>query len=159
KFVSFIGPEPKGYSIMPSTVRLSPRDLVTTLRRLEEDPKRSWIEAWRSGDNGESWSNLNEPAPDTGEGNPPHLIRLADDRLCLTYGIRRKPFGMFARLSRDGAKTWDEPIVLRNDGGGRDIGYPRSVQRPDGRIVTLYYFWDKKTGPERYIAASIWDPG
>src|SRR5262249_42022188 len=65
KLVSVIGAEPKGYSIMPSTVRLSPRDLVTTLRRLEEDPKRSWIEAWRSGDNGESWTRLNEPAPDT----------------------------------------------------------------------------------------------
>ncbi len=28
-----------------------------------------------------------------------------------------------------------------------------------GKVVTVYYFWDKKTGPERYIAATIWDPG
>ena len=38
------------------------------------------------------------------------------------------------------------------------MGYPRSVQRPDSRIVTIYYFWDRTTGPERYIAATIWDP-
>jgi hypothetical protein len=159
-FVSFIGPEPRGYSIMPSTVRLSPRKLVTTIRRLEAGPpRRSWIEAWKSADDGVSWSLLGESLADTGEGNPPHLLRLADGRLCLTYGVRARPFGMFARLSRDGGTTWDEPIVLRNDGGGRDIGYPRSVQRPDGRVVTIYYFWDEKTGPERYIAASVWDPG
>jgi hypothetical protein len=159
KFVSFIGPEPKGYSIMPSSVRLSPRDLVTTLRRLEEgEPRRSWIEAWKSADDGQSWSLLNSPVPDTGEGNPPHLLKLADGRLCLTYGVRAKPYGMFARLSADGGQTWSEPIVLRDDGGGRDLGYPRSVQRPDGRVVTIYYFWDDRTGPERYVAASLWKP-
>jgi len=36
--------------------------------------------------------------------------------------------------------------------------YPRSVERHDGKVVTIYYFWDRKTGPERYIAATIWDP-
>jgi hypothetical protein len=160
KFLSYVGPEPTGYSIMPSTVRLSPRELVTTLRRLEEwPPRRSWIEAWKSADDGVSWSLLDESLADTGEGNPPHLLRLADGRFCLTYGVRAKPFGMFARLSRDGGTSWDEPIALRTDGGGRDIGYPRSIQRPDGRVVTIYYFWDEKTGPERYIAASIWNPG
>ena len=35
---------------------------------------------------------------------------------------------------------------------------PRRVERPDGMIVPIYYFWDRKTGPERYIAATIWDP-
>ncbi len=161
KFISYIGPEPQGYSIMPSTVRLSPRDLVTTIRRLEEGSengpkKRSWIEAWKSSDDGQSWTFLNDPVPDTGEGNPPSLIRLRDGRLCLTYGIRAKPFGMFARLSHDNGTSWGDQIVLRDDGGGRDLGYPRSIQRPDGRVVTIYYFWDEKTGPERYLAASIW---
>jgi hypothetical protein len=159
KLISLIGPEPAGYSIMPSTVRTSRRELVSTIRRLEDGPpKRSWIEAWKSADDGASWTQLANPVSDTGEGNPPHLLRLADGRLCLTYGVRAKPFGMFARLSNDAGTTWSEPIVLRNDGGGRDIGYPRSVQRADGRVVTIYYFWDEQTGPERYIAASIWNP-
>jgi hypothetical protein len=157
KFVSYIGPEPSGYAIMPSTVRLSPRELLTVVRRsgAGKNP-RNWIEAWKSADNGASWSLLNEPVSDTGEGNPAHLLKLADGRLCLTYGRRAKPFGIFALLSRDAGKSWSKPIVLRADGGGRDLGYPRSVQRPDGQIVTVYYFWDKQTGPERYIAASIW---
>jgi hypothetical protein len=158
-FLSYIGPEPSGYAIMPSTVRLSPRDLLTTIRRAEDrGPRRSWIEAWSSSDDGTSWKLLNEPVPDTGEGNAPHLIRLADGRLCLTYGRRAKPYGIFARLSSDAGRTWSETIVLRDDGGGRDIGYPRSVQRPDGKVVTVYYFWEERSGPERYIAATIWSP-
>jgi hypothetical protein len=96
--------------------------------------------------------------PDTGEGNPPHLLRLVDGRLCLTYGQRAKPFGIYARLSSDAGQTWSTPIPLRADGGGRDLGYPRSVQRPDGKVVTVYYFWDRHRGPERYLGASIWRP-
>jgi hypothetical protein len=158
-FLSYIGPEPAGYAIMPSTLRLGPGELLTAIRRLETgNNKRSWIETWMSIDNGASWSPLNEPVPDTGEGNPPSLIKLADGRLCLTYGVRAKPYGIYARLSSDKGKTWAAPLTLRADGGGRDIGYPRSVQRPDGKVVTVYYFWDKVTGPDRYIAATIWAP-
>jgi hypothetical protein len=157
--LSYIGREPKGYAIMPSTVRLGREKLLTTLRRAEAEPKpKSWIEAWTSADNGRSWSLLSEPVPDTGEGNPPHLLQLADGRLCLTYGQRAKPFGIFARLSSDAGAIWSKPLALRQDGGSRDLGYCRSVQRPDGKIVTVYYFWDEKTGPERYIAATIWAP-
>jgi hypothetical protein len=94
---------------------------------------------------------------DTGEGNPPSLIRLGDRRLCLTYGYRAPPFGIRARTSSDGGRTWESEIILRDDGGGHDVGYPRSVQRPDGRVVTVYYFHDTPAG-ERYIASTIWEP-
>ena len=77
RFLSFIGPEPTGYSIMPSTVRISPTDLVTTIRRADE-PK-SWIDAYASHDDGQTWSFLSKPEPDTGEGNPPSLLRLPTD--------------------------------------------------------------------------------
>ena len=30
-----------------------------------------------------------------------------------------------------------EDTILRADGGNHDIGYPRSVQRPDGKMVTV----------------------
>lgn len=158
---SVVGPEPEGYSIMPSTVRLSASSLLTTIRCREgrDSDGKSWIEAWQSSDDGKSWSFLNRPVPDTGEGNPPHLLKLADGRLCLTYGVRADPYRIAAKLSSDGGRTWGQEIVLRNDGGNRDLGYCRSVQRPDGKIVTVYYFWDKKTGPERYVAATIWTAG
>ena len=72
---------------------------------------------------------------------------------------RAEPFSIRARLSRDGGRSWDGPVTLRGGGGGRDIGYPRTVQRPDGKLVTVYYFWDRRGGPERYVAATVWSPG
>jgi hypothetical protein len=155
-FVAFIGPEPTGYAIMPSTVRLTATDLLTTIRR--QDPPRSWIDAYASHDGGRSWSFLATPEPDAGEGNPPSLVRLTDGRLCLTYGYRKSPFGIHARLSNDQGKTWGSAIVLRDDGGGRDLGYVRSVVRPDGQVVAVYYYHDRSR-PDRYLAATIWDPG
>ena len=85
-------------------------------------------------------------------------MRLIDGRICLTYAYRAAPFQMLARLSGDDGQTWGKPILLRTDGGGRDMGYPRSIQTASGHVVTAYYFWDTVAGPERYIAATIWDP-
>lgn len=152
-FVSWIGDEPKGYAIMPSTIRLGPSELLTSIRCREEN--KSWIDSYRSVDGGQSWKDNGRPVPNTGEGNPPSMIRLTDGRVCLTYGYRASPFGIRARLSSDGGRTWDDEIVLRDDGGGRDVGYPRTIQRRDGKLVTVYYFHDSPQG-DRYIAATIW---
>jgi Neuraminidase (sialidase) len=169
QLVSWVGDEPKsGFRIMPSTVSISNNELLLTSRVQEE--RADWaelkgkgmknsryIDAWKSNDNGKSWQQQANPVNDTGEGNPPHLLKLKDGRLCLTYGDRKTPFGIFAKLSADCGKTWSEPITLRNDGSGREIGYVRSVQRPDGKVVTIYYFQDKEQ-PERYIGCTIWNP-
>ncbi|WP_406694759.1 exo-alpha-sialidase [Singulisphaera sp. Ch08] len=155
RFVSFIGPEPSGYSIMPSTVRVSATELVTTVRR--KDPPKSWIEAYTSHDDGGSWSLSSVPEPDTGEGNPPSLVTLPDGRLCLTYGVRKRPYGIHARLSTDRGATWENPVVLRDDGGSTDVGYVRSIVRPDSKVVVVYYYSDRSS-PTRYIAATIWEP-
>lgn len=156
-FLSFIGDEPKGYAIMPSAVRLSPTEIYTVIRR--RDFNQAWLSAYASHDNGLTWEKCADPVSDTGEGgNPPSLLHLKDGRLSLVYGVRRAPFRICAKLSSDGGKTWGNEIILRDDGGGRDLGYPASVQRPDGKEVSLYYFWDAVTGPERYLEATIWDP-
>jgi hypothetical protein len=98
---------------------------------------------------------VSRPASDT--DNPPSLVHLKDGRLALTYGRRTAPFGIRARLSSDHGATWGEEIVLRSDGGSWDLGYTRSVQRPDGKMVTVYYFNDAPDH-ERQIDATIWDP-
>ena len=68
------------------------------------------------------------------------------------------PLGIRARISNDQGLTWGPEIMLRADGGTWDLGYTRTVQRADGKIVTVYYFNDKPD-TERYIAATIWDAG
>jgi hypothetical protein len=82
---------------------------------------------------------------------------LTDGPLCLIYGYRARPFGIRARTSSDRGKTWGDAVVLRDDGGSRDLGYVRSVVRPDGKVVAIYYYHDHSR-PDRYLAATIWDP-
>jgi hypothetical protein len=150
---AFVGPEPGGrdYAIMPSSVRLSKDRILTTIRY------RKFIDAYVSGDDGRTWEKLSRPAPATG-GNPPSLVELEDGRLVLTYGYRLEPYGIRARISNDRGQTWGEEIVLRDDGGNWDLGYTRTVQRPDGKMVTVYYY-NLDADSERFIGATIWDPG
>jgi len=161
-FLAWIGPEPEGYTIMPASLRLSESQLLVAARsqaRGQNLPEaKNWIDLYSSEDDGLTWRYLNRPVPDTGRGgNPPTLTQLRDGRLCITYGYREAPFNICARLSQDNGVTWGEEIILRSQGGNHDIGYPRTVQRPDGKIVTAYYFNDTPDG-ERYIAATVWDP-
>jgi hypothetical protein len=45
---------------------------------------------------------------------------------------------------------------LRDDSGNHDIGYPRTVQRPD-EVVMVYYF-DDRPDDEQYIMGTLWEP-
>jgi hypothetical protein len=148
-----VGREPEGndFSIMPSSVRLSRTSILTLVRH------RRWIEAYRSDDDGATWSHVVRAVPDTGRGNPPSLVKLRDGRFVVTFGYRAEPYGVRARISRDEGRSWSDDIILRSDAADWDLGYTRSVQRPDGKIVTVYYYNDG-TAPERYIAATIWQP-
>lgn len=72
--------------------------------------------------------------------HPASLLRLADGRIVLTYGIRNHgQFAIAARLSADQGHSWGPPLVLVDLDDATDGGYPSSVQLPDGTIVTAYY--------------------
>ena len=68
------------------------------------------------------------------------MIKLLDGRVLMTYGRRVTPWGILGMISNDDGKTWDESnrILLTADSGA-DHGYPSSIQREDGTIVTVYY--------------------
>ncbi|MCA9101263.1 MAG: exo-alpha-sialidase [Planctomycetales bacterium] len=161
QLVGWIGPSPPegyGYAIMPATVALDDHAYLSMIRRggVFDGDKRWWIEAFLSPDRGHSWYLLNQPRIDNG-GNPATLTRLDDERLALVYGWRHAPYGIRARISPDGGQTWGGEIILRDDGRNWDLGYPRTVRRADGQLVTVYYFNDHSQR-ERFIAATVWDP-
>lgn len=89
-----------------------------------------------SSDGGKTWS---VPHSIGVWGLPSHLLRLKDDRLLMTYGHRRKPYGNQARVSTDHGRTWSEPLIVSGDGAGGDLGYPSTVQLDDGRLVSVWY--------------------
>ncbi len=160
--VGWIGRQPPrgyGYAIMPATVALDGGSYLSMIRRggIVDGDKQWWLEAFVSPDDGRSWYMLDEPRIDNA-GNPATLTRLRDGRIALAYGWREAPYGIRARISSDEGQNWGAETILREDGQSWDLGYPRTVQRADGNLVTAYYFNDKSQ-VERYVAATIWSPG
>jgi hypothetical protein len=155
---AWIGPQPpSGYSIMPSSVRMPNGDFLVALRRRDNIPaQHNFIELFRSQDGGLNWQWLANPVEENGlhSGNPPSMVRLADGYLCITYANRDKPYTIRAVFSSDDGKAWGPEYVLRSGAGEPDIGYTRNVQRPDGKLLTIYYWLDEPRS-ERYIAATI----
>lgn len=92
-----------------------------------------------SQDGGKTWST---PHRTDIWGHPAHLLYLKSGKILCAYGYRRPPYGVRACLSEDEGQTWNlkDEIILRSDGKDVDLGYPSSVQLPDGAILTTYYF-------------------
>jgi sialidase-1 len=106
----------------------------------------------RSKDHGKTWA----PWEDAGfQGHPHFALSLPDDKVFLIYGYRHKPFGIRARVLN--AECTDfataEEIVLREDGGGGDLGYPWATMTEDGKVLAVYYF--NKANGTRHIAGSL----
>lgn len=165
EIISWIGSEPEGFDIMPSSVRLSPTELITVIRSRTGN-RQDFLSSYFSADNGETWERLKDPVADTGKGgSPPALVKLDDGRLALAY-IYRSGYGsrVNVRFSSDNGRNWGDEIVLRcGDGATRDVGYPRMIQRPDGKLIVIYYWNNAKqegegAKPYRYIASTIFDP-
>lgn len=103
--------------------------------RNHNEANKGWTLQTESTDGGKTWS---VPHPIC-YGLPSHLLRLRDDRLVMTYGYRRAPFGNRARISSDNGKSWSGEIVLSGDGKGGDLGYPSTVELGDGTLLTVWY--------------------
>lgn len=97
EFMGFVGDEPDGHRIMPSSLKLADGRIVSATRRAGRDGS-AWMETVGSTDEGRHWDRLGVAVESTGPGgNPPALMELGDGRLILAYGCRDKPFGI--RLS------------------------------------------------------------
>ena len=137
----------EGFYGEPALCDLGEGRLLVMLRRTSRggsNLRESTTGLWQidSEDGGYTWS---EPRRVTGNmEHPGDAIRLEDGRLLLTYGRRVPPYGIQGMVSRDDGRTWDAEnrLLLVGDSGTYDCGYPRSVQRDDGTIVTVYYAWD-----------------
>ena len=75
--------------------------------------------------------------------------------MLLVYGYRHKPMGIRARILNPECTDYKESteIVLREDGGGSDIGYPWATMMADGRVLVCYYF--NVGNGTRHIAGTI----
>ncbi len=101
-----------------------------------------------SDDGGKSWSEPRMLLDETG-GAPPHLILLRSGILLSTYGRRKMPYGIMAMFSSDGGETWEKDIRLFENNESDDIGYPSTVELPDGTLLTVFYARENEDSPCR----------
>ena len=137
----------------PPLLRLKSGRLLTMIRTNGAD---GFMYQACSDDDGWTWQGLKRSPI---WGHPCNLIELRSGRILCTYGYRREPYGVRACFSDDQGETWDigREMVLRDDGLHMDLGYPASIERKDGSILSTYYFH----GDDgiRFISGSIWsDP-
>lgn len=93
-----------------------------------------------SEDDGKSFGDVRE-IPGVWGSSPFHALRLRDGRVLLTYGYRRAPFGVRARVC-DAELTHieeSEEIILRDDAPNGDLGYPNAILTDAGEALVAYY--------------------
>ena len=175
-FLSWIDEPPvAGFGIMPSGLRLDDGSILCAVRwresqdypmyGTEDAPFLSGIICYVSDDNARSWRKVSVPVRGLASaGNPPDMVQLPDRRIALVYGRRAARLGsplvsnaIMVQTSTDNGLTWSAPKAIRDGAGCHDMGYTRSAVRPDGKVVTVYYWNDEPDG-ERYIAGTIWEP-
>ncbi|MBR0538487.1 MAG: exo-alpha-sialidase [Clostridia bacterium] len=101
----------------------------------------------RSVDGGLTWSAPTRLLADQG-GAPPHLYLHSSGVLISAYGYRAGPtYGVRLMLSADMGETWKTDLILWDDGVSSDLGYPATVERTDGTLLTVFYAKDEESGP------------
>ena len=134
----------------PHIVETAAKTLVALFRDCNP-PNR--LRQSESRDGGRTWST---PATTPIHGYPPHLIRLRNDWLLVSYAKRWPPFGIFACVSKDHGATWLAERELRlSEADDGDLGYPASVQLEDGSIWTVYY-QAAKPGEKPSLVGTHW---
>jgi len=141
---------PRGY--------LLPSGRMLCVLRSQRDPRGvMWTEVHASDDGGRTWGFLSRV---NDFGSPGSLVRLPDGRLVMVYGYRLAPSGIRATVSEDEGRTWGPELIVRDDGGSWDLGYPNAWVTDDGKIGVIYYFNSKDdkvqvNGGVRHICRSI----
>ena len=141
---------PRGYML--------PSGRMLCVLRCQRDPRGiMWTEVHASDDGGRTWGFLSRV---NDFGAPGSLVVMPDGRLVMVYGYRLMPSGIRARVSEDGGQSWGQELIIRDDGGSWDLGYPNAWVTDDGKVGVLYYFNSKDdpvqvNGGKRHIMRSI----
>lgn len=109
-----------------------------------------------SEDQGRTFGPVRE-IPSIFSSSPFHVLRLKSGHTLLSYGYRKQPFGIRAKLCGPELEDLDTSpeLILCDDAPNGDLGYPHTVQLKDDTILLAYYISDQKG--TRKIEALILD--
>lgn len=76
--------------------------------------------------------------------SPVHALQLSSGNVLLSYGYRKPPYGIRARICNGELTNIHEceEYVIRDDAPNGDLGYPHAIQLDDGEILMVYYISD-----------------
>ena len=136
KYSCKVATDPKA-SFNETSIYETPRgDLIAFLRSQDIGDEACIARSTDGGKSFQPWQGMGF------KGHPLHALRLPDHRVLLVYGYRHAPIGIRARILN--AECTDfataPEIVLRDDGGTTDLGYPWSVQLDEKRVLVTYYY-------------------
>jgi hypothetical protein len=144
----------------PRPIPLKDGRIIASMRSQRDPTSILWTEIFESSDGGRTWQFLSRV---NDWGAPGDIVEMADGRIVCVYGYRLAPYGIRYRISADGGKTWSSEIILRDDGGSWDLGYPRVIETEPGQLVTVYYMNRRDdqvqlNGGVRHIARTRFTP-
>lgn len=124
-------------------------DIVTFLRTAKYEDQACIARSTDGGKTFGKWEGMGF------KGHPLQALRLPDNRVLLVYGYRHKPYGIRARILNAECTDYATApeIILREDGGSTDIGYPWAVQLDKKKVLVTYYY--NIEGGTRHIAGTI----
>lgn len=133
---------PATWYVEPAVVDLGDGE-VMMVARTSYNPQDAVMRVSYSSDHGDTWT---APVDIPGlKGDAPHLLRLRDGNVLMTWGDRSRAWGQgrpTAGLIYDPSQGWsgvEQTLIYR---GPRDFGdqaYSGSVQLEDGTVLTVYY--------------------
>ena len=97
-----------------------------------------------SEDNGKTFGPVRE-IPSIFASSPFHALRLKSGRVFVSYGYRKEPFGIRAKICGPELEDLNAApeIIIRNDAPNGDLGYPHAIQLKDNTILLSYYISGK----------------
>ena len=138
------GDDPANYHELHA-VESSGGRLIAHIRNQNPTDDRETLQS-ESDDGGKTWTT---PHTIGVWGLPSFLMTLHDGRLLMTYGHRRKPLGIQARVSSDDGASWSDPMIIYGDATSGDLGYPSTVEFDGGDLLTVWY--ERLSGSDKAV--------
>lgn len=133
----------------PHAIQLPDRKIICHLRAENEDETLFTLYQTVSLDNGITWSKPKQIVRNN-SGAPAHLFLHSSGTLISAFSHRSRPYGIWAVFSSDGGETWSNESILACGKDTDDLGYPSTIELPDGDLITAFY-----TRENDYVPAVI----